>query len=223
MRTKVLILVCSLVATGTYGQAEKKEYLGINILQLPAFTLNLNYSKEINPRITSLLDIGYTFNYVKAENIDLPGWYLTMHLKKAYGDEGPWSTYDVNKQSGGYLKVGGYFNFRKTLEKQHFFHLGIFLTNSVVYESATYSILYPLTYPPYPVNHTIFIMGLNAAGGYEFTLAKRLKSDVDFQISLPDANYRDLYEYRNFIPGMGFKDNEYRWFPMLIWNLKYSL
>jgi hypothetical protein len=226
MRTKIFLLLCLLISFGTFGQAKKNQYLGINILQLPASTLNINYSIEITPFFTPLVDIGYTFNYVKAENIDWSGWLLTSHRKPEY--EYPykiqWCSFDIYKRSGGYLKLGGYFNFRSALEKQHFVHVGIFLTNSIVYESGDMYILYPVTYfEPTPVNHTVIIFGLNVAAGYEFSLAKRLKSNIDFQISLPNNNYLDLYEYRNFIPGMGFKDNENRLYPMLIWNLKYRL
>jgi opacity protein-like surface antigen len=226
MRTKIFILLYLLISYGTYGQAKKNQYLGINILQLPALTLNVNYSVEINPFFTPLVDIGYTFNYVKAANIDWAGWLITSHIKHEfdYPDHITWYSYDIHKQSGGYLKLGGYFNFRRALEKQHFAHVGIFLTNSVVYESGDMYILYPVEHiEPTPVNHAVIVTGLNVAAGYEFSIAKRLKSNIDFQISLPNNNYRDLYGYRNFIPGMGFKDNEHRIFPMLIWNLKYRL
>jgi hypothetical protein len=226
MRTKILILLCLLISIGIYGQAKKNQYLGLNILQLPTSTLNINYSIELNPFFTPLVDIGYTFNYVKTAKIDWTGWLITSHTKDEfeYPNHVTWCSYDIYKRSGGYFKLGGYFNLRSALEKLHFAHVGIFLTNSVVYESGDMYILYPVTYTePTPVNHTVIIFGLNVAAGYEFSIAKRFKSNIDFQISLPNNNYRDLYGYSNFIPGMGFKDNESRVFPMLIWNLKYCL
>jgi len=50
-----------------------------------------------------------------------------------------------------------------------------------------------------------------------------MKSNIDFQISLPGKNYEDLYGYRNYIPGMGYRDYVKYWFPMLLWNIKYNL
>ena len=226
MRTKAFILICLVLSLESFGQAKKNQYLGINIMQLPALTLNVNYSVEINPYFTPLIDIGYTINYVKAANADWVGKLITSHKEPEYNysDHIQWNSYDIHKQSGGYVKLGGYFNFRNSLEKKNFVHAGIFLTNSVVYESADMLILYPVTYPePTPVNHTLFIFGLNIAAGFEFSMAKRLKSNIDFQISLPDNNYQNLYGYSNYIPGIGFKDNESRLFPMFIWNFRYRL
>ena len=223
MKTRILIIVCLLISIGTFGQTNKSQYLGMNVLQLPASTINVNYSLEIIPFFTPVADIGYTFNYVKTENVDLPGRYLTSHYKEEFGKTMPWIIYRTDKQSGGYAKLGGYFNFRKDFEQQNFFHLGLFMTNSIVYESALMQELYPVTYLPTAVSHTVFIFGLSCAGGYEFSITKRFKSDVDFQISVPGKNYEELYGYSNFIPGMGYKDNESQWFPMLIWNLKYKL
>lgn len=226
MRTRIFILLYFLISFGTYGQAKQDQYLGINILQLPALTININYSAEINPFFTPVVDIGYTFNYVKAAKFDWTGRLITSHREPEY--EYPyrvqWCAYDLYIQSGGYFKFGGYFNFRRDIEKKHFAHVGVFQTNSIVYESGDMYILYPVTFlEPTAVNHMVIICGLNVAAGYEFSIANRVKSNIDFQISMPNKNYKYLYEYRNFIPGMGFKDNESRLYPMLIWNLKYRL
>jgi len=103
--------------------------------------------------------------------------------------------------------------------------LGLFLTNSITYEKCTYQHAKgpDLILVPVQVSHTIFILGLSTSIGYEFSLTKKLKSSFDFQVSFPNKNYKDLYGYRNYIPGMGFKDFEGYWFPMITWNLKYRL
>lgn len=219
MRTKVQLLIFLLIPINIFGQSEKSRYIGLNLLQLPALTIDANYSTETKPFLTATIDLGYTFNYSKAINIDWIGYVLTPHCKCANNG------YELNKQSGGYLKLGGFFNLRKDFEKQSFFHFGLFLTNSIVYESGEYQ---PLNengpFPePEPINHTKYIIGLSTTLGYDFSITKRLKSNIDFQISLPNKNYQNLFGYRNNIPGMGFKDYEGYWFPMLIWNIKYRL
>jgi hypothetical protein len=223
MKNKLMLLATMLVSAGVLAQTTRNQYLGVNILELPASTINVNYSVDLVPCFTPMVEMGYTFNHVKAENTDIPGWYLTSHYKEGFSKTIPWVAYSADVQSGGYLKLGGSFNLRNNFERQAFFHIGLFLTNSLVYESGWEQKMYPVTYEPTPINHTVFLVGLSCLAGYTFSISDRLKSDVDFQVSFPDKKYRDLYGYRNFIPGMGFKDNEKRWFPMLIWNLKYRL
>jgi hypothetical protein len=188
-------------------------YLGINILQLPATTLNANYSFEIEPFLSSYVDLGYTFNYSKS--FDWIGFFLTPHCKCAHVG------YELSKQSGGYLKLGGLINLRKDFDKIDFFHIGLFMSNSIVFERGQFD-----TDPildPVQINQTNYIIGLSSTLGYEFSISKRIKSNIDFQISFPNKKYQDLYGYRNYIPGMGFKDYKGYWFPMLIWNIKYRL
>jgi len=214
MRKSIFITVCLLIAFWTSGQTSRNQFIGINILQLPALTINANYSIESKPFLTPTVDIGYAFNYGKS--YDFIGNLLTPHCDCIDG-------YKIEKRTGGYLKFGTYFNLRKSLEKQNFFHLGVFLTNSLVHESGVYDSLNHTETINLPISHTIFIPGLGLSGGYEFSFFKKLKSNIDFQISLPNKSYADLYGYRNFIPGMGYKDTVEKWFPMLIWNLKYRL
>jgi hypothetical protein len=199
------------------GQSDKHKYIGINALGLTTTTLDINYSFDIKPFFSPLIDIGYTLNYVKS--FDFFGTILTPHCK--CGNNG----FDINRQSGPYLKLGTLFNIRKTYEKENYLHLGLFLTNSLAYEKSTYQYAEgpDLILVPVQVSHTIFILGLSTSIGYEFSLTKKLKSGIDFQVSFPNKNYKNLYGYRNYIPGMGFKDFEGYWFPMLLWNLKYRI
>ncbi|HOW32701.1 MAG TPA: hypothetical protein PLP88_14145, partial [Bacteroidales bacterium] len=69
-----------------FSQVQKAKYLGVNILQLPALTINSNYSRDLSPLFTAVVDAGYTINYQKAINIDLPGMLLTAH-EKSDGNE----------------------------------------------------------------------------------------------------------------------------------------
>jgi hypothetical protein len=219
MQTKLGWIFFFLFPCFAFGQTGKNKYIGFDILQVPATTLNINYSIEIQPFITPVFDLGYTINYAK--NFDFIGDLLTLHCD--CGNNG----YELDIISGGYIQLGGLFNFRNNFEKHNYFHIGIFLTNSLVYENG-YSIppigeTLPPQQPTIPVSHTVFVAGLNFMGGYEFSLSERWKSVIDFQVSLPGKSQNNLYGYRNYIPGMGYRNVEKPWFPRLICNLKYRL
>ena len=99
------------------------------------------------------------------------------------------------------------------------------MTSSVVYENGYFLAPDDFKLHSYEdkVSHTVFLLGLNSSIGYEFEVNSRLRTNIDFQFSVPSPNYSDLYSYSNFIPGMGFKDIEEMWFPMLVFNIKYKL
>lgn len=211
MRRKFIVLILLMIVFESYSQSDKTRYIGMNVLQLPSSTINLNYSVESLPVLTPMVDVGYTLG---AYNVDVIGWFLTSHSKFYDG-------YDLEMPSGGYIKLGGYLNLRKDFEKSRFFHLGVFVTNSMVHEKGMYS---PSPYESdYPVKHTVYLSGLSTSLGYEFKWGKRLKSSIDYQMSFPSNKYKDLYSYERFIPGMGYSGGGEKWFPMLIWNLKYTL
>ncbi|MBK7490162.1 MAG: hypothetical protein IPI37_11910 [Bacteroidales bacterium] len=217
MRKHFIISALLISHMAIQAQSVHNQYMGVNLLQIPSLTFNVNYTREFTPTFTSIFELGFTPNYIKAQNIDLVGYLLTPHSKGA--NEG----YDIDVQTGGYIKTGGYVNLRYNLEKTSFFHFGLSICNSVIYESGTSQALIWPTPPIQDVEHTKYIFGLNLAFGYEFTLYRKLRTNIDFQISLPNKKYEDLYGYRNYIPGMGYKDFEGYWFPMLIWNIKYQL
>ncbi len=216
MIKRVLILLIAFIGLKCYSQTDKNHFIGVNLLQLPTSTVNVNYSVDYKPFLTPIVDIGYAFGY--NENYDLIGLFLSPHIKLYDG-------YTLDKQSGGYVKVGGFLNLRKDFEKQNFFHLGLFITNSMVYEKGWF--LSPIDPRPYSyaeaIEHSVYLFGINSSIGYEFLMTKRLKSHIDFQLSFPTDKYLDLYGYRNFIPGMGSKATTEKWFPMIIMNLKYRL
>ncbi|MGE5317905.1 MAG: hypothetical protein ACM3ME_07900 [Chloroflexota bacterium] len=215
MRKAISIALCLLTAVWTYGQSLHDQFIGVNILQLPALTLNANYSMESKPFLTPTVDVGYAFNY--QNSFDFIGNILTTHCKCE--NDG----YHVENLTGAYLKFGTFLNLRKSFEKNNFFHLGVFLTNSLVHESGDYRPQGESEPDLQSLTHTIYVPGFSFSGGYEFSFFRKLKSNIDFQISLPGKNYEELYGYRNFIPGMGYRDFEKYWFPMLIWNIKYKL
>jgi hypothetical protein len=217
MFNRIFTILLILVGVNSYGQTDKNHFIGINLLQLPTSTINVNYSVDFTPYFTPVMDMGYAFGY--NGNYDLVGMLLTPHIKL---DDG----YSIKKQSGGYVKIGGFLNLRKDFDQNNFPHFGLFLTNSIIREEGRY--LSPMSSMPYhiaakEIEHSVYLFGLNASIGYEFIITNRLKTHIDFQLSIPTDKYLDLYGYSNFIPGMGFKDTESNVFPMLILNLKYGL
>jgi len=223
MKRTVLIMSFVLMSLAMFGQTGKRKYIGINVLQLPSLTVNANFSQEFAPYFTAYGDAGYAINYQKAMNIDLAGTLLTAHEKFDGVEEIEMVNYKFLNMAGGYIKTGGYFNARSNVEQRNFFHLGLSTTYALVYERAIKQIMYPVTEQPYLVEHAFFIAGLAFTGGYEFAVSKRWKSQVDIQYSLPVINKDKPYSYRSFVPGMGFKDYSGRWYPMLIWIVKYQL
>lgn len=216
MTKKAFTVLIVFFGLTSYGQNNKNHFIGLNIFQLPSSTINFNYSIDYKPFLTPVADVGYALGY--NEDFDLIGMFLTPHIKLYDG-------YSIEKQSGGYIKLGAFFNLRKDFKKQNFFHFGLFLATSMVYEKAWY--LSPLHPGPYiyaeKIEHSVYLYGFSASLGYEFKISNRLRTNADFQLSFPSGEYIDLYSYSNFIPGMGFKDTNAKWFPMLILNLKYRL
>ena len=184
MKRHILLIVFFLNILNISGQSGKASYLGVNLLQIPALTMNANLTSEVKPFLSPLVELGYTINYTKA--IDFMGYILTPHCKCA--NDG----YDISKQSGGYIKIGAFFNLRNDFKKSNYPHLGLFLTNSIVNEEGIYLPPEQSVYMPVEVNHSKYIIGLSASLGYEFSITNRLKSNIDFQISLPNNNYKTL-------------------------------
>jgi hypothetical protein len=222
MKYRVLFFFYIIFLIKVSAQTEKNSYLGVNVLQLPASTINVNYSIELNPYFTPILDVGYTFNYIKVKNSD---WIGTLFTPRNNRDDG----YYIDNQSGGYLKIGGFFNFRKESDKKNFFHLGLFITNSNMHVKG----LYHAPWDSRPLNNgniidkTANFSGIAASMGYEFKITERLKSNIDFQFSFPisfsNEKYNQSFGYQKYISGMGYNNTNGNWFPMLIWNMKYRL
>lgn len=220
---KIAIVLCALIlAIPAFAQSVKKSqekgdmYVGMNLLQYTSLTINANFSTEYKPWLTGFADVGYAINYSNSKSYDVLGYILTPHIDA--NNDG----YDLSKQNGGYIKLGGFYNFRKTYEKKNYIHLGLFLNNAYVYEKANF--IDPVLHiGGVEKIHGVLISGLSVSAGYEFEFLKYFSSSIDFQVSLPAGNYKNLYGYSNFIPGMGHKDYNGYWFPMLIWNVKYKL
>ena len=199
------------------SNGNRSRKIGINILQLPATTLDLNYEIANHPGYSISINTGYTLNY--SNSCDWAGWFLSPHYK--CGNHG----FSLENQSGGFLKAGVKYNFRGDMEKKNYFFLGGFLGGSWVFEQATYRNPDVENGPPESLSHHVFIPGFTLAVGYNFRISGKLASEAGFQVSFPSRKYQDLYGYQNYIPGMGYMEtcgNE-KIFPMLVFNLNYSL
>ena len=211
----------TLISGKVMGQEKRSsnDEIGINTLQLLATTLDLSYDRAYKPWYSISLNTGYTFNF--SYSLDIPGYLLSPHCK--CDNRG----YRMKKQSGGFLKAGVKFNLRSTLEKKNYFFLGTFISNSLVYERAGYE--NHETYPDHAVEvkHSVYIVGLNGMIGYHFRFSNTFNSDFGVQISKASNKSHDLYGDDNYIPGMGYYQNDHykntNLFPMLVLNLKYRL
>ena len=136
----------------------------------------------------------------------------------------------MSVQSGAYLKPGLFFNLRKDIEKKIFFRLGLFLTYSIVHEEGGYyteNVRYNLPSQDVgiviPVNYTHHSVGVSGSIGYEFKLSNRIKMNIDYQLSYPLNRETTEYGFRNFIPGMGYKESKSKISPLLTCIFKYKL
>ena len=219
-KRKILIFWIFIIISGNIHCQDKNDWhheIGINILQIPSTTVDLSYLSANKPRYTIIINSGYTVNY--ASSFDFIGFFLTPHYK--CGNNG----YTMKKQSGGYLKIGLKYNLRKSLEKNNYFFLGGFLSNSLIYEKAEYEDWEVPNSQIEELKHTVFVFGLTGLFGYNFKITEKLYSDFGVQISIPSKNYEKLYGYSNYIPGMGYMETcgGERIFPLIVLNLKYRL
>ena len=216
----VVIGIISLICLKSSGQdkANWNRLIGINILQIPATTLDLSYETSNNPRYSIIFNIGYTLNY--SNGFDLPGFFLSPHYK--CGNYG----YSLEKQTGGFIKAGLKYHFRNNFEKRNHFYFGSFITNSLIYEKSKFENWEIPNGQVEELNHYVYIFGITGAFGYNFRISEKLNSDFGVHISFPSKKFKDLYGYQNYIPGMGYMetcDAERSIFPMMVLNLKYNL
>ena len=218
-RYLLLVFLTTFISIEIYGQGKNLWHheIGINLLQIPATSLDFRYNFASKPRYSLTLNSGYTFNYAKS--YDFVGFLLSPHYK--CGNNG----YSIKKQSGGFLKLGLRYNHRKFIDDNNYFFLGLFITNSLVTEKAEYNNWeIPDSKTEY-LHHTIFIGGLTCEIGYNFRINNKLNSDFGAQVSFPSKKHTNLYGYTNFIPGMGYMETcgGERIFPMIFLNMKYLL
>jgi hypothetical protein len=213
-----LVFISNLLA-----QNKIEHYLGTDLLEFTTTTVNLNYSFDVIPLLTPAVEAGYTINFAKS-GFNLPD-FLSMTSQN--------SIYHMDTQKGSYLKAGTYFNFRKQMDKANFFHLGLFITASSIYERG-YHLSDPDNVRYYqapeegyvPVSDIEYqkkLIGISTSIGYEFRLLNRVKMAVDYQLSYPLNRQNQLYGFRNFISGMGYNENKSNFLPLLTLVLKYKL
>lgn len=205
-------------------EREKSSYIGLNLAQIPALTIDLSYDYTIKPYLDLVGNFGYSFNHVYSGDLN---FILVPHIK--CGNCG----IVIKNQTGGFIKTGMRLNIRKSYEKRNYILIGISLINSIVYEKADFTDYYSdceIQTPPNTIiiddpitEQTKYICGIGMQLGYSFKMGDRLQSDVGLQVAFPHNNYKSLFGYRNFIPGIGYKDSYSYWFPTLNFVIKYQL
>lgn len=223
---KMIMIICLFMIAFSANSQENKtktKAIGLNVAELPALTINLNYDYAIKPYLDFIGNIGYSFNHIYSGDLN---FILVPHIK--CGNCG----IIIKNQTGGFVKTGLKLNARKSFAKRNFFFVGINLINSIVYEEADFSDYSDceIQTPPNtviiddPITEQIkYILGVGTQFGYSFRMRDNLQSDLGLQIAFPHSNYRSLFGYRNFIPGIGYKDSYSYWFPTLIFNIKYMI
>lgn len=216
----ILTVILVLISVNGFGQQNEdwSHELGINLLQIHTSTMDLSYEVANNPRYSMIISSGFTIN--AANNFDLLGFFLSPHSK--CGNDG----YSMQKQSGGFVRIGIKYNLRSNMEKRNYFFIGASLTNSLIYEKAEYSIWDPNINPVQNLSHNAYIIGASGSAGYNFKISNKLSSEFGLQISVPSNKIKDLYGISHYIPGMGFIetcDSKRSIFPIFFLNLKYKL
>ena len=224
---EIILIICLFISAFSANSQENKvknNTIGLNVAELPALTINLNYEYAIKPYLDFVGNIGYSFNHTYSADLN---FILVPHID--CGNCG----IVIKNQTGGFVKTGLKLNSKKSYEKRNYFFIGISLINSVVYEKADFSDYYfdcEIQTPPNTLiiddpitEQTKYIFGIGTQFGYSFKMGNKLQSDLGLQISFPHNNYKSLFGYRNYIPGIGYKDSYSYWFPTLIFNIKYMI
>jgi hypothetical protein len=220
--SKGLLLSLLILSAGTVSGQDKefrKHSAGINLLQIPATTIDLTYDLSPKANFSYSFGAGYTFDY--SRNFDLIGFFLSPHYK--CGNDG----YVMKQRTGGFLRAGIKYNFRKSPEKQNFLFVGGNLIGSVIKEKAELEDWENPAYPPEKLGQTLFIPGIAASLGFQFRISGSLHSSFGAQFSFPSSKYADLYGLAHYIPGMGFMETcgsrKMVLFPMVFLNMVYIL
>ncbi|NLO43011.1 MAG: hypothetical protein GX109_08295 [Bacteroidales bacterium] len=214
IKLNIIFIICTilfLIPKKGLGQEEKIMHhaIGLNLLQLPATTIDITYAFSNNPHYDFLVNTGFTFNYSKS--MDYIGWLLTPHFD--CGNDG----FTMIQQTGAFLKGGMKYNIRKSFDKKHYFFFSAYLCSSWIYEEADKT---------KRLKHHKFIFGFTGVAGYHIRIYKKLCTDIAINISYtPDKTIKDLYGYQNYIPGMGFMETcrNTNVFPIVVWSIKYQI
>lgn len=207
-----VFIILLLISREGFGQENKIMHhtIGLNLLQLPATTIDVTYAFSNNSQYDFLVNTGFTFNYSKS--IDYIGHLLSPHF-----DAGNYG-FIMIQQTGAFLKGGMKYNVRKSFDKKHYFFFSAYVCGSWIYEEAKKHSDF--------LKHHQFLYGFTGAVGYHINVYKKLSTDIAVNISYtPDKTVKDLYGYENYIPGMGFKETcgNTSVFPIIVWSIKYQI
>jgi hypothetical protein len=212
---KKLLLLFALLSSLARLAGQSEQMIGLNLNQIPATSLDISYQYNSLPWFSIAAEAGTTLNYER--NFDLIGYLLSSHVACS-------CIYDVQKTSGGHLKMGLFLNFRKQADKTGFFKLGLFLNQALVHQEARMNSLHPEynSNGNNEVSQTIYLPGVSGWLGYDFRIYKKLSASLGMQLSYASKKSQELYGSEEYIPGMGANAMS-RFFPMLMVNLNYRI
>jgi len=200
MKHKLFIILLLIFADKLYAQnhenTNKQQLVGIDLFQLPATTLSFKYQFATNPKLSINSNIGFTVNY--ANSADLIGYWTSLN----FTDDAN-ALYNKEIENGAFVNLGVQYNFRNNYEKNHFY-IGLYQTNSYVYEKGLQGHITVNDIIYEKVEHKKYLFSVASNFGYQFRTKKRLQLDFGIQFSKRFNDNGQLYGHENYIPGLGF-------------------
>ncbi len=213
---KKVVFLCLIFLQTTILYSQSDQYIGINIMQLFAKSVNINYRIDKYPRLSYLFEGGLTFNYTQQTRD--PEWLFNYD---------PWMSTDTRSEkiSGGFLKIG---LLTRSVEKKNYLNVGISLINSVIHEEGIYEDCYYdddeiFHEDDIPFNQTYYKMGFGFYLGYNLKISKKIATNMGFQSSFSLKGSKEGYWMYEFIPGMGINSAESHFRLMPVINISYKL
>jgi hypothetical protein len=187
--TKVILSILTLITLnlGSFSQNERTSYLGVNMPPLFGTAIELGYELNLKPQLTFNVSSGYTFNSelngsCKKENARLK----------------------ISKKSGGFIKIGVRYNWRKNFNKIAPF-FAVNLVNSISIEEGTQEMGAIINGEPTLWVESVFSnnynLGVSGIIGITGNSTNRFNFDLGIQVGRVVVN--NLLDCRSYMPGMG--------------------
>lgn len=190
--------------------------VGVDLLQLPASTINASCRTNITPFFSIVVNGGYTLNAEKSIQM-----YKELFAPFSKHEESV-DENNIDNQSGRFLQTGIDINFRGSIDQPNYLFLGAYLTDSRLYQRYYYHRNhYYGVYDDNYDDHYLHIYSFTCSFGCHFQIISLFASEIRVNLSFPTNNVKTMYGNQKFIPGMGYKDtsdNVYI-FPMLSWKI----
>ncbi len=182
MRDIAILIILIGLGLSSNGQSDKVRYVGINLFPIIGKTIELGYSVDIKPNLSTDFYTGYVFN----SGLGSPYMIGTQ--------------YDLDNKSGIFIKIGTRYNLRNDIDKFAPF-IGINIVNSIAIEAGTYDSDFNYNTPNEKVKKKSYNLGLNGIIGITSPITKKLNMDIGLQIG--KVLIKNLIDFHSYMPGMG--------------------